>query len=682
MSLQIFNQAPGATVFNSDVILHGGSSEKYGLIQVRHHQGNFPPQTFEVNSNHFKLLVHLVEGENELIFTQYSGKFVNGVPHYDQASRYKPIQLIYHLYYRRMVENPSINLCLLLAKDSPGVFDSPKNKINTEGNNVNTAVRKLRFGARLMEAFMTEQMRRNGFGNRCFRFTEEFSYDSLSSQERGSVQRETVKVHIIRMDQTVAEIQDPNVAQQNSDADNPMGLFEWAADAIRQYIADNPHLESFKGETPKASCMFMDAHWDPNQDLILGHAALAGNYGKLRLTTFGSQGLWSWPSCYEELYSALSDCTRTDTSVCANDCNKGESAWEAATISLGGFLDVIGKHLYWPDPSDGIFLPTYSTLNRSFMSREFPCKRTGELGYEPVLSTDECNWSRLSIMRFLYLPGLRIPADYHDDTIIWNAREIAEEPTFIGVENRSIFVTSNTGIYLVEVHVDGEARAQLEFQPKRSNNGPGPQKELKLSYSDLQNNLDPEYQGKPMKLVILSLGLKQLVVESDIWEYLEPVHHDFGLGGGMLEGVSTECHGVPRADETGIIPIYGPGELSCIRVYHGDALDGIEFIHRKGKSHHHKFHSSKSSTLFGNRTQDYSDVPIYDGESFVGFKIRCGAWVDAVQVVTNKKVTPWYGFADGGHGAVIEAPTGYQLVALRGTVGPWVNSIQGIYIRR
>ena len=133
---------------------------------------------------------------------------------------------------------------------------------------VNTAVRKLRFGARLMEAFMTEQMRRNGFGNRCFRFTEEFSYDSLSSQERGSVQRETVKVHIIRMDQTVAEIQDPNVAQQNSDADNPMGLFEWAADAIRQYIADNPHLESCKGETPKASSMFMDAHWDPNQDLI------------------------------------------------------------------------------------------------------------------------------------------------------------------------------------------------------------------------------------------------------------------------------------------------------------------------------------------------------------------------------------------------------------------------------
>ncbi|GMM35935.1 putative metalloendopeptidase [Saccharomycopsis crataegensis] len=672
MTLTIINQAPGTTVFIPDVLLHGTSSEKYGLIQVRHHQGNFPPQTFEVNSHNFKLLVHLVQGENELIITQYSGKFVNGVPHYDQTPTYRPIQLTYHLNYKKMVENPTTNLCLLLAKDSPGVFDSPEYKIKREGNDINTAVRKLRFGARLMEAFTSEQMRRNGFGNRCFRFTEEAAIDSLSSQERGNVQRETVKVHVIRMDQTVAEIHDPNVAQQNPNGNNTGALFGWAADAVRKYMNENPGLESFKGENFQASCMIMDAHWDPSQNLLLGHAALGGNAGNLRLAIFGSQGLWSWPTCYEELYSAYSDCTKIDTSVCVNDCNECGSAWEALNISLGAFLHEIGHHLGCPHQPNGVMLRDYVILNRTFMTREFPCIRTGKPGYEPVLPTDECTWNRLDIMRFLYHPSFRIPIDFHDDTIIKNAWEIAEEPVISDMENRSIFVTANTGVYLVEIHVDGNPRAQLEFPPRLSNNGPGPQKELVLSYQDLQNHLRPEFRGKPMKLEILSVGLKQATVENDTWEDPQRIEHDFGLGRGTLAGFVTRCHGNTNNDDTGIIPIYGHGALSNIRVFHGGALDGIEFVHPE----------SRSSTLFGKRTNGYSDVPIDADESVVSFNVRCGAWVDAVQVVTNKKVTPWYGNANGGHGAVIQCPTGYQLVALKGTVGGWVNSIQGIYIRR
>ena len=55
----------------------------------------------------------------------------------------------------------------------------------------------------------------------------------------------------------------------------------------------------------------------------------------------------------------------------------------------------------------------------------------------------------------------------------------------------------------------------------------------------------------------------------------------------------------------------------------GGALDGIEFL-----SWYH-------SCLVGNKTDDFKDFPLNPNEFVSSFIVRCGAWIDAVHIVTT-----------------------------------------------
>lgn len=735
MPLTIVNHPPDSTLFIPDTLVHGYSSQPQGIIHVVHHNNCFPPQSFEVNGGVFKLLVHLQQGKNNLTFTQHAGTFRNGQPLYDRNPAYPPIQLNYSLNYAPQLQNPPVHLCLLVAKDSPGNFDSPQYKRNFEGNNIQTAIRKLRFAARLMQAFTAEQMARNGMGNRCFRFEEEVANDTISRQENGQVQRSTVKVHVITVDKTVAEIRDPNVAQQNSKGNNTGALFGWAGDAVKKY--------GITTKNSTAACIYLDAHWDKQQNLLTGHAALGGSINDLRLAIFGSHGLWSWPNCYEELYPAFSDCTATDTNAVVNDCNECGSAWEACNVSLGAFLHECGHALGCPHQPNGIMLRDYVTWNRSFMSREFPATRTGKQGYAPVLPKDECGWHRLDIMRFLYHPAFRMPIDYQDDTIPKDAWENGSDPSYVALSDKQVLITSDTGVYLVEVHVDGQCRAHLEYLSRLSSRGPGPKRKLVLGYNDIQAILAPEYRNKKVKLDILAVGLKQCSID-DFAGLFETVQVNVP-GIGELQGFKTRLLGQRNGSDTGVVS-FDPRSITKIRIYHGLALDGLTVYYKeyvpqattaaaaaaaqptpapqKSRSSDGFFRklkkdifsqipqSSQSSiqsflnsndnnansngptreATFGNIKPHYTDFSFNTGanEKLVKFNVKCGAWIDAVQIVTNLRQSQWFGNADGGGQAELGPPETdqnqehgkqYALVAVLGNIGSWANSIQGIYAK-
>lgn len=685
MSFEFANYAPGARVHIPNLLIHGKSPIKYGIIQVVHHENKFPPQSFEVNSNIFKLLVHLEPGLNDLVITHYSGSFVNGYPKFDEQQQFQPIQIEFPIYYEKIADVPEVQMCLLVAKDSPQVFDSMDYKIRFEGNDINAAVRKLRMAARLMEAFTAEQMLRNGFGNRAFRFAEEMAADTISSQENGRVVRPTVKIHIIPMEQTVAQIRDPDNAQQNPSAKHSGILFDWARDAINKYKQNiGEKYPTFVHPMAQKACIIMDTHWEPRINLLLGHAALGG----IPQAICGSHGLWSWPNCFEDLYSCFSDCTITDTSSVVNDLNEGGTAWEALTVSMGAFFHEIGHLLGCPHALEGVMRRDYTVLNRSFMTKEFACARTKKLEHEPVYPQDECIWDRRDIIRFAYLENFKLPIDNEDKSLINDVRtkpDLYAAPDIVGT-SEGFSINSETGVYLIELRAEDIGWNHFEFLPKLANGGSGPVRDTFIKFDDINKMIPDRFRNKPMEMWVLAYGGKQTDIKNIITAK-STVTGDFGYGKQLLAFRSTEYGG--DANKSPIIAI-NPNNLVSIRVFYGMALDGIEFIHKTDPAtiHSRRFfkHSSSNSniivkrnTLFGNRTNTYTDIPFTTNEFLTQINVRSGAWVDAVQIITNNKITQWFGNANGGSVHRLMPPAGYQFVGITGQIGDWINSIQAMY---
>lgn len=175
-----------------------------------------------------------------------------------------------------------------------------------------------------------------------FRFEEEWVTGTSNYRDRElGTQRSEAKVHVVRSSKTVAEIRDHDLAQQNPGAKRPGDLFGIAADAVRDYF------KPAAGQKQYVSVLFLDSHYDKEAGLITGHAALGGVVGDIQLAIFGSQALQSYPSSFEEVVPAFTDCTPTDTNHVANDCNESGSSWEAANIGIGAHLHETGHLFGW-----------------------------------------------------------------------------------------------------------------------------------------------------------------------------------------------------------------------------------------------------------------------------------------------------------------------------------------------
>ena len=88
-----------------------------------------------------------------------------------------------------MVNAPPLQLVMLLGKDSDGTFDAVPERVQREGNGLETAMKKYRMAAYLWQAFTGEQMFRNSFGRRCFRFEEEWHLESSRYCQRPDAER-------------------------------------------------------------------------------------------------------------------------------------------------------------------------------------------------------------------------------------------------------------------------------------------------------------------------------------------------------------------------------------------------------------------------------------------------------------------------------------------------------------
>lgn len=598
-----------------------------GTLWVCHHQDSFPATAWPVSDGHFKALVHLQPGPNRLRFDFVAPRLPppTGAPAHSSW---------FSVNYLPLNAAPPIDLVILLARDSPGEYDAIPERKAREGNGLDMAIRKFRMAAYLWESFTGEQMNRNAFGRRCFRFEEEWQRGTLSNRD-AEVMRNEAKIHIVRTEKTMAELRDADVAQQNHSAKRSGELFDIAGKAVRDYFG------VASGRTRYASVLLLDSHWDPQEQLVRGHAALGGGGDSLQLAIFGSHALQSYPSCIEEVIPAFTDCTRTDTDYVANDLNESGSNWEAANIGIGAHMHETGHLLGCPHQEDGVMARDYTRLNRTFTCREPYSTRTKSPGQRLTLQADECNWHRLDLLRFRFHPCFRLPTDPPlpaDDSIsVWS------------VDSGTALVTAGGGVAFIEIYADDDdiCKAYLEYLD--GINVSSLPKQIELTESEIRSRLSARSnsKAKKIKLKVFSAGgnshevddFVSLTSKSSRCKLPDGRTGYVGskLGGSSMDGSKPEqLHFWYAADSR--------KQLRTVKVFHGYALDGVEFVYDDGRSQ-----------LFGKRggSPDEFHLDMRRAESVLGFYLRAGLWIDGIQIITNQgRKSPIYGNANGGSGYV------------------------------
>jgi hypothetical protein len=544
-----------------------------GQLTVNHHYGHFPPTQWPVCESYFKALVYLEPGPNRIRLDFSSPKISSN------GSSISPHASFVNIQYIPLNNTPPLQLAIILGSDSPGTYDVMPDRMNKEGNSLEMAIKKFRTAAYLWQAFTGEQMSRNGYGPRCFRLEDAWEPSTLAYDDWTSGKfRTQAKVHIIHSRRTVAEIRDLNYAQQYDKAKDKNALHSFAEEAVREYFQARP------GQMHYVACLLMDAHWDTEAQTIRGHAALGSMGGDLRVGVFGSQALWSYPSSLDEVAQAFMDCTRTNTAFVANDCGESGSSWEAANIGIGAHMHEVGHVFGCPHQDSGVMSRDYTRWNRTFVCREPYSTRTGSAGQKLVLQHDECNWHKLDILRFRFSEFFRIPRDMTigDPSVqVWT----------VDSGQGGTIATSSSGLAWVELYPDGDGDQCHYWHQWPESDGQYPRQ---VTLNDVWEWLPKDKREKRLKLMIYSAGGGMHVVEDFSMlanQKLARVRLPDGrvgyrgskLGYSQMEGSEPQELILDSVHMSKKI-------LLSIKVYHGFALDGIEFIY-----------ADSTSQLFGKR---------------------------------------------------------------------------------
>ncbi|KAK6543226.1 hypothetical protein TWF694_007123 [Orbilia ellipsospora] len=434
---RILSISEGSWTFSPLLLIFGQCGQvdqpQDGTVLIHHHHDNFPSTCWPVHDGYFRALVHLEPGPNKLQFEYLSSRMITAAKS----------QITIHMM---PLAAPPLHLVILLGKDSTEKFDCPQDKIKSQGNGLDIAVKKFRMAALLWQAYTAEEMAKNKFGRRTFRFEEIWATESISHRDK--MPRALPKVHIVRSEKTVAEIRDLNIAQQNVQATQRSGLWDIAYDAVEKYFAPKSAYDK-----KYVAVLILDSKWDVASQVITGHAALGGNAGLIQMGIFGSHSLHAWPVFIEDVVPCFTDCTRTDTKFIANDAGESGSYWEACCIGIGAFLHEIGHAFGCPHQPSGIMVRDYVRINRSFVTRESYSTRTKCPGLRLCMPKDECHWHRLDILRFRFHPCFK---SAYDPPLLFEG----DNPQVFGVDG-ALVVVSSTGVAWIEIYTEDILQSYL-----------------------------------------------------------------------------------------------------------------------------------------------------------------------------------------------------------------------------
>ena len=541
-----------------------------GTLIVSHHLDRFPPVEWPVVDSQFKALIHLSPGRNNINLEFFNPKLTEKASLESRLFKFK----VDHV---PLNDVPPVHLAVVLASDSPGTFDTVPERRGREGNDVETAVQKYRMAAYLWQAHTADHMYNHGLFMKSFRYEEEWQLGTVTSRDRpNGHMRNEAKVHVVRVDKTMAELRDMSLARLDGTVQTTGSLFDQVADAISRRFQVQP------GQNQYVSALFLDTHWDKKSNLLTGYVAQGGTRDGLHLALFGSQSLQSYPRCIEEVVSAFTDCTRTDTEFVANYRNESPSNWESASAGIGEHLQILQGVLGCAPPEQ--YGKQHWYFNRTFLVHDASSLRTQERS-RLITRVDEMQLHRLDALRYKLHPYFKLP---------FERRNYSEDsPHIWPISKERVVVSAMSGIAYVEIHPYGAQHCQglMEFWKP---NPDGSFKEVCLSENEARKSLTKKYGKTPLRLDIYSNARGKATI-SDLKQFwpktVIKINKDcIGFRGGHV-GMSFEGRDIEDVVLRSAVDL--KALLTSVKVYYEPGLIGVEFCYE-----------DSTSQLFGTKSSE------------------------------------------------------------------------------
>ncbi|KAJ1561397.1 hypothetical protein HK405_004045 [Cladochytrium tenue] len=624
-----------------------------------------PPLAVSFRQGIFRAMVPLSPGKNSIVLQVAAAAAENPVA--------PPSRSVFEVTFVPLLQNPPLRLALILGRDSDGRYDDVPDAQPPSG--LATAIAKLRLAGYMWAAYTGNEMAAGGFGRRAFRLDEAWLPDSISRDDAAdpaagrphATMRTTAIVHVLRSQKyTVEDIRDPERAQQVEGASKAGSLFDIAIDVIREcgLGAQRDGGDGIDdGAAPLyVAAMFLDAHARQPDGKIVGHAALGGGTGSLRLAIFGSHTLFAWPANLEDLERCFTDTRPVDRRHCGVDA-EGKLYYAAANVGIGAMMHEVG-HLYGcPHQESGVMLRDYPRLHRAFTAVDPP-------GADRDVGRGVCHWHRLDLLRFLDHPAFALPGD---------AARLPPPPppgsappvggvTCMGTLD-GVRVSAPRGVRLVEIYTEGHEFPSGWLEIDRAD------PEIVLTERTLRERAGGGGNGR-LRLHVIARDGETADVDDVAallaWEDVPGVGRVFRsapLGSHEGGGVQTALLAAASTQ--------GPGRVA---VRAGFAIDGLDFFVDGG--------AGQPAVRFGGAGGGANEVALAAGEEVCGFDVRSGAWVDAVRVVVEtrgngggsaRRASSWFGNSTGGSPHPMRCPAGYRLCGVYGRVDSWLVSFGILY---
>ncbi|KAK2812828.1 hypothetical protein FQN50_001157 [Emmonsiellopsis sp. PD_5] len=695
-AIRVDNLSDRETVHQRCLLIKGSCAEvvESGFITVLNHDAtssqNFPPQSHPVIEGRFTFLAMLSPGPNRLTIRLGGG----GSP-----------ELTIPITYIPLLQYPPLHLAILIAKDSPLLIDCPPAKhggVSTAHSSLDAAIAKFRMTAYMWQALTAEDMRVKGLGRRSFRLEEEWDADTTSQEflagqsenalSAGGVVRSTAKIHLIRSDKSVAELRDPNLAQQNPGADSKDKLFDHFLTALKQHGA--PFSPS---SHPIVAGLILDAHYSVYQDLILAHAALGcHNPAGISLGIFGSHLTYSWPRFVEEVNGCLTD-TGAPGATVGNDNGECASMWEACSIGQGAFLHEVG-HAFSAPHTTGIMNRGYAQhWPRNFLAKTAYCRQRSEEGFVIVDGQTENNarWDLSDALRFKYFPHFRLPTDKP------LTAEVLKEPprVFVVAGEDEIKASASSTLHLFSRA--GIARVTLNGTAESNITPTNPSTEHILVYTKAQ--LESRFPIGPLSLTVLAMNGKETSIR-DVYRLFEP--RTTTLLPIPDSDLTLHKHSVLATDmETGTSPFPPPenswtwaalftkpstststtATLTSVDVRTGAYLDGLYLTYADGEVINggpRVDRYGRGEHMFGGHAAEEVEIP--DGEEIVRIAVaRSGDVICGMRIYLSGggeggKLDGSYGEGEGREVLMLEPPPSHTIIGLFGNSW-WGQNFDALY---
>jgi hypothetical protein len=220
----------------------------------------------------------------------------------------------------------------------------------------------------------------------------------------------------------------------------------------------------------------------------------------------------------------------------------------------------------------------------------------------------------------------------------------------------------------VEIYGEGDdvCRTWVEYP----SDGGHVQKQITLTELDLRGRLPENKRKGRVKVSIKSYGGGSMDI--DDFRTFASKSSSVKLEGGKVAFRShklghSKMDGSSSQDIVFTSSIRHDRVLSRVIVYHGSAVDGMEFIY-----------DDDSSQLFGKnggkKGGDTFDLDVRRGEYISGFLVRSGFWIDGIQILTSLgRRSPMFGNAQGGDAHNLIPPRGFTICGVSGSCGPWLD---------